>query len=88
MSEDNLIFVWGKDIYNNIVIKCEHDILNICIYQYLYILTRNGKFLYYDIISNDKIFKNIECTHSIECIFYEFGFNLVFSSYRKLCTYS
>ena len=36
VSEDNLIFIWGKGIRENIVIKSEHNILNICIYEYFH----------------------------------------------------
>ena len=64
VSEDNLIFIWGESIRENIVIKCEHNILNICIYEYfhfeeseylytLYTLTRNGELFYFDINSID-----------------------------------
>ena len=57
VSEDNLIFIWGIGIRENIVIKCEHNILNICVdheylftcYNELYLLTRNREFFYFDI---------------------------------------
>ena len=78
VSEDNMIFVWGEDIYENIVIQCEHDILNICIYEniYLYIFTRNGEFLYC-MISGYRIFKKIECNNFIDSFFHEFSYNVV-----------
>ena len=69
VSEDNQIFVWGKDIYDNIIIKCEHDILNICVNEKeLYIVTRNIKLLYCDLETDNRIFKNIELVDSIEYV--------------------
>ena len=93
VSEDNLIFIWGKGIRENIVFECEHDILNICVnheyfwcYNELYVLTRNGEFFYFDINSidpnnskviDDKILMKIECPDYIESIFYESSKKLV-----------
>ena len=81
VSEDNLIFIWGKVIPENIVIKCEHNILNICttksVLVGLYILTRNGEFFYFNIVSDNKKFMKIECPDYIESIFCESSQNLV-----------